>query len=305
MKNYFFLQFTIINRQLKAFGINPVIGQLLIIILFFVLSFLLFNKTEYAEYIYLLFALSFLSKINYSKRISFLKTIFSKHSFYKVRLVENLLISFPFTVVLLYYELYLTSSALLSLSVLLVFFESNNTISLVIPTPFYKTPFEFIIGFRNTFFLFPFSYFILYKAIENNNYNLALASLVFTLLISLNYYSKAEKEYFVWIDNKSSMLFIINKLKVSIIHSSILSIPLLVIILFAYNDYWQTTLFVQFVFYFYLATVVLAKYSAYPNNMSVPQGLILIVAILMPPVLLIIIPYLYIQSVKNLQDLLR
>jgi hypothetical protein len=42
MREYFILQFKIINRELIEFGLNPIIG----------LSFYLYLETEFAKYIY-------------------------------------------------------------------------------------------------------------------------------------------------------------------------------------------------------------------------------------------------------------
>ena len=52
MKYYFTLQYKMLNRHLKAFGLPPIIGYILAIIFFIGGSVYLFYKTEYAAYIY-------------------------------------------------------------------------------------------------------------------------------------------------------------------------------------------------------------------------------------------------------------
>ena len=58
MKEYFILQFKMINRQLTEMGIEPIIGYVIGLLVFVGVSIKLFEKTQYAEYIYIVLALS-------------------------------------------------------------------------------------------------------------------------------------------------------------------------------------------------------------------------------------------------------
>jgi hypothetical protein len=53
MKEYFILQFKMLNRQLTELGIEPVIGYLFGLFAFIGISIKLFEKTQFAEYIYI------------------------------------------------------------------------------------------------------------------------------------------------------------------------------------------------------------------------------------------------------------
>ena len=100
MKHYFTLQYKMLNRHLWAFGLPPIIGYLLAIILFVGGSWYIFSKTEYAAYIYAFFALSPLTYLSETKRIDFLKSCFSAQDYSKIRIAENLVLVFPFLIFL-------------------------------------------------------------------------------------------------------------------------------------------------------------------------------------------------------------
>jgi len=78
MKEYFQLQFKMLNRKMIDFGIPLLIGYTLLPLTFILLSNYLFEKTEYANYLYALIALSFVSKLSEPKRNDFLKSIFNR-----------------------------------------------------------------------------------------------------------------------------------------------------------------------------------------------------------------------------------
>jgi len=54
-----------------------------------------------------------------------------------------------------------------------------------------------------------------------------------------------------------------------------------------------------------LITIILAKYSAYPNEMSLPQGILFSLSLMLPPALFITIPLFYYQSIKSLTSILK
>ena len=57
--------------------------------------------------------------------------------------------------------------------------------------------------------------------------------------------------------------------------------------------------------YCYLLTVILAKYSAYPKKINLPQGILLALSLAMPPLLLVLVPFFYIQSKNRLKEILE
>ena len=78
MENYFKLQYSRLQRKLIEWGINPILGILIALILFLILSWFLFIKTDYAAWIYIMAAMSYLIKLNSKDRTEPIKAIFNR-----------------------------------------------------------------------------------------------------------------------------------------------------------------------------------------------------------------------------------
>lgn len=292
------------NRKLTDFGLNPIIGFILLLTGFIGLSIYLFSKTEFAEYVFILIALSFVSKLSETRRNDFLKYCFIDTEYQKLRLTENYIIALPFIAFLVYEQLFPSVILLTILTLLMALVNFNSTFNYTLPTPFYKRPFEFAVGFRSTFYLFFFAYFLTFMAISVGNFNLGIFALLLVFLVSLSFYSKPENEYYVWSFITTSKGFIIEKIKVGLVYSTILSIPILIVLGIFFLSEINTLLIFQLLGYVYLVTIILAKYSAYPNEMNLPQGILIGISLLFPPILIGIIPFFYLQSTKRLNDIL-
>jgi hypothetical protein len=68
MKVYFLLRFKMLNRKMIDFGLPLLIGYTLLPFVFVLLSNYLFEKTEFANYIYGLLAVSFVLKLSEPKK---------------------------------------------------------------------------------------------------------------------------------------------------------------------------------------------------------------------------------------------
>jgi hypothetical protein len=198
MKEYFILQYKMTNRKLKDFGLNPILGYLLILTSFLVLSIYLFHKTEFAQYAYILISLALTAKLSEIGRNDFLKLCFSDKHYKLVRVVENFAASLPFLIFLLYKQTLIGSVILIVVSLLLGLSSFKTSLNFTIPTPFYKKPFEFTVGFRNTFYIFPIAYILTFIAISVDNFNLGIFSLLLIFMVVIGFYPKPENEYFVW-----------------------------------------------------------------------------------------------------------
>jgi len=102
MKEYFILQFRMLNRNLRAFGINPLAGCVLTIAILAGISFYLYTKTEFAPYIVALGAIAIMYPLNEERRLEFLKMIFKVRDVYMIRILENLVIAIPFMIFLVF-----------------------------------------------------------------------------------------------------------------------------------------------------------------------------------------------------------
>ncbi len=305
MLEYFKLQYKISNRKWSDFGIYPLIGYILLLAGFIGFSMLLFHQTEFAPYIYMLIPLYFITNLNEIKRNDFLKICFSKKQYHKIRILENLISIFPFVCFLSYKTLFYPALFLAVLSIFLALLNFNTNYNITIPTPFGKKPFEFTVGFRNTFFLFIIAYIITSIAIVVDNFNLGIFSLMLVFLSILTYYLKPENEYFVWSYSLTPTRFLTDKIKTAFLFSFLLCIPILVALSIAYFEHIGILIFFTFLGYMYLTTIILAKYSAYPDDMDIPQIILIFIGVFVPFMLIVIIPYLAIQSTTKIKKILE
>ncbi len=304
MKYYFALQYKMLNRKLLAFGLPPILGYLFSMIAFLVLSYFLFIKTSYAIYLHAFIAVSFLSILSEKHRNDFLKSCFSDQAYLKIRAIENTLMVLPFCLFLIGMNAWLVAIVLLLIANILVFFNTNHQFNYTIPTPFYRFPFEFTVGFRKAFLVFPFAYFLLYMGIIANNFNLGIFTLLIIFGTCMSFYAKPEKSYFVWIFAQNPHQFLWSKIKIAIGYSSLLCLPILISLGIFFPDKIWIVIGLLCVGYLYLSAVILAKYAAFPKEISVPQGIIFSLGIWLPPLLLGIIPYFYKKAIQQLKLIL-
>jgi len=305
MKDYFQLQFKILNRKMIEFGLPLLIGYSLIIIVFILLSNHLFLKTEFAIYLYGLIALSVVSKLSHPKRNDFLKSIFNKNKYLKFRVVENLLYSMPFICFSIYKGQFLFVFVLIFFAIIMTLFNFSPNINITIPTPFGKNPFEFLVGFRKTFYVFPIAYLLTFISISVGNFNLGIFSILLIGGVCLSYHSKVENEYYVWNFNVSSKDFLIEKIKTCLINFTLLSLPVTVALsIFFFNEI-DNLILIVLLCYAYLIKIIFAKYSAFPNEMDLSQGVFIGISFMFPPILLVFIPIFYFRAIKKLNIILE
>jgi len=287
------------------FGIPLLIGYTLLPFVFILLSNYLFEKTEFANYVYGLFALSFVSKLSEPKRNDFLKSIFNKGKYKKLRILENIIYCLPFTLFLIYQKQFVFSAILNLCVIIIMLFNFSTNLDVTIPTPFSKKPFEFTVGFRKTFYVFPIAYFLTYISISVRNFNLGIFSMLLIGLTCFSYYSKIENEYFVWNYNLSSKEFLIEKTKMCLIYFTFLSLPIIVALSISFFREIDILIVFFLLCYAYLTTIIFAKYSSFPNEMNMSQGILIAISFIFPPILLIFIPLFYSQSIKKLNTILN
>lgn len=305
MKEYFLLQFKMLNRRMIDFGLPLLIGYILLPLVFLLLSNYLFEKTEFANYIYILLSISFVSKLNEPKRNDFLKSIFNKKKYRNLRIVENIMYCIPFTLFLVYKNQFIFSGILNILVILMTVFNFSTNVNVTIPTPFGKKPFEFTVGFRKTFYVFPIAYLLTYISISVGNFNLGIFSMLLIGLICFSYYSKIENEYFVWNFNLSSKEFLLEKTKTCLLYFTLLVVPIMIALSISFVDEIAIVMIFFLLCYIYLAAIIFAKYSSFPNEMNMSQGILIAMSFMFPPMLLIIIPFFYSKSIKKLNTILH
>lgn len=247
MKEYFKLQYTMNKRKLSD-GSRPIVGYLIALFILFAfvgLSIFVFKVIVYAPYLYALVPLFIISQLSEIKRNDFLKFHFENSQYRKVRILENVIITLPFAIFLLYKQEFYLIIFLVVTTILLALLNFKTAYSITIPTPFYKKPFEFTVGFRNTFFMFPIAYAIAIIAIIVDNFNLGIFALLLVFIPILTYYFKPEKVYFVWSHSLTATQFLIEKIKTAFLFSFCLCSPIILLLgIFYFENLGALLLFI-------------------------------------------------------------
>lgn len=294
-----------LNRKMIDFGLPILIGYTFLPLIFILGSNYLFTKTAFANYLFGLLALTVVSKLSEPNRNNFLKSIFSKKKYRNLRVLENIIYCAPFTLFLIYKKQFIFS-LLLNLAVIITaLFNFGTTLNITIPTPFSKKPFEFTVGFRKTFYMFPIAYFLTYISISVGNFNLGVFSILFMALICFSYYSEIENEYFIWNFKQSSKEFLLDKTKTCLTYFTLLTVPSIISLSISFYNEIAILMILFILCYAYLLTIILGKYSAFPNNMRLPQGILILMSFAFPPILFVVIPLFYSQSIKKLNTILK
>lgn len=305
VQHYFKLQLTRLKRQLIEFGINPVLGAVLIAAGFYGFSFYLFTKTTYANYLYCLIALNTVVPYSEKSRNHFLKFTYAASRYLQIRITENILTILPFIVFLCFKQDWYVALLLLVLSVIFCFINTGKIEPSAIPTPFYKKPFEFIVGFRKYLAGFVFAFFVTIMSVVYQNFNLGIFSLILVFLLCMTFYFEAENEFYVWVHQLNVNRFLLDKISTAVLFATLLSLPVAISLLIFFPTNFTSILIFQGAGYCYLITMILAKYSAYPKAMHLPQGILLALCISFPPLLAAAVPLFYLQSRKRLKAILE
>ncbi len=304
IRHYLRLQFSLLNRHISEFGLVPWLGYLLSFGLFIGFSFFIYSRTEYAPYLLLFGAFSVLLNIGERSRNDFLKSIFSAEKYRAIRLIENSIIALPFLITLSIKSDYWVAFITMLGAALMAFIQFSSWSNFTQPSPFGRWPFEFTAGFRKTFYLHLFAYFLTIMGIWVNNFNLGIFSLLVVFVVCLTYYSELEADYYIWIHAQKPKGFLWHKIKTSLFYSSILSLPICGALCGFYPHYSHIILAVQILGYSYLSCFILARYAAFPHPISLPQSILFAVCFVMPPLLLLVIPFFYRQSSQKLTRIL-
>jgi hypothetical protein len=305
MNYYLLLQYTIINRKFKDFGIHPLAGKAITIAAFIILSHFLFSKTEFAVYIYFVAAFSVLLNFTDQTRNDFLRLCFPGKEYFKIRLAENACVVLPFIIFLLIKTQFFMAFLMCCLALFTAVIKSNIKVQYTIPTPFSRKPFEFIKGFRNTFFLFGLYYFITVMAVLVGNFNLGIFTLLFVFMTILSFYIQPENPYYVWIFNLNPKRFLTKKIKTGFVHSAVLCFPVIAALAIFFPG--ELLIIAGFLLLGFISviTIIFAKYAYFPKEISPTQGILIALALYFPPMLLFVLPFFYLQSIKRLNEILE
>ncbi|MFK7904984.1 MAG: hypothetical protein AB8B69_07665 [Chitinophagales bacterium] len=304
MKFYFSLQYKRICRHLQAAGFNSYLGLVLIVLLFFALSYAFFERVPYPQYVYPFLAWSVVNAFGGIQRNEFLKNCFSEKDYPKIRLIENLIAVTPFFLFLIFKQEYLLALSIHPIAAGISCFNKVNRFQVVMPTPFYKYPFEFTMGFRQYYWLFAAAYLLTIISLVVGNFNIGAFCLLFIFLSCLGFYSKPEPLFYIWIHAATPAKFLKQKMGIAVLYSLVLSLPIFLSLLFFYPDNARIVLLFEALGIVYIFTVLLGKYAYYPSEVNVIPMILITLSIFLPPISLAVIPYFYFKAKQNLQYIL-
>jgi hypothetical protein len=276
-----------------------------LLFLFVLVSYFFFERIAFPSYIYASIGVLAVYILGTVKRNEFLKNLFTKEKYRKVRLIENALVIAPFVAFLVFKLHFIEAGGVLLVAAVFSLYNRVHHRFAVIPTPFYKNPFEFVVGFRRTYWVFLLAYTLAIIGFFVENFNLAMFALIVVFLACQNFYFRLEPHFYVWIHKQSPEVFLKNKMKTAVLYSFIMTAPLIValFILYPFNALWIGLLVV--VGTLYILVGVAGKYAYYPNELNVFQQIIIGVGIVFPPFSLILLPLFYVKSIKALKIYLK
>jgi len=120
----------------------------------------------------------------------------------------------------------------------------------------------------------------------------------------MSYYFRPEHKYFVWIYSENSKGFIKRKILSSFVCAFLLTGPGMISICLAFPEYIMATIALYATSYVFLASIILAKYSAFPDEISLPQGILYAISLWFPPMLIFVLPVFYKQAKRKLDLIL-
>ncbi|MFZ1358910.1 MAG: hypothetical protein WAS28_10485, partial [Saprospiraceae bacterium] len=156
----------------------------------------------------------------------------------------------------------------------------------------------------STILVFPLILFLLFQALQVHNFNLGVFALGLTFMVVFSYYFNVEERYFVWIFKESPARFLRKKIFIALFQASILTIPVCIICAIINVNYLPIILAIQLIGYIYLIVIILAKYASFPDAVSLPQTILLVISLFIPLLLLYTFPIFYKRSITCLNQIL-
>ena len=284
---------------------HPVVAIVMAVSFFVGASWLVMEQMDGGEWIMASLAAVLAFSLNTASKQELLLSIFNHRKYYQIRWIENMVGLLPFLLVLLSYQAYWFGLMLVPLATLMIFLPARSKVSLVIPTPFGRIPFEPIVGFRRWFIAIGLIYFVFVMGIRSENFNLAVVALPLLALLTMAFYYEPEEEQIVWNYRLGYKSFIRRKLVNSLVTYFLLSSAAVILLLVFHLDSLLVVLVVWFVGMVYLQLLILTKYTVYPNEIGISQAIYLAIALWLPVSLFYFFPAFNKQARTQLKGLLE
>jgi|688.fasta_scaffold180725_2 hypothetical protein len=304
IKSYFLLQLRLFNRKLRDAGIHPLVVYLFGIFGLVFLANAFFSSFAYASYAFVVFSLGMIAPLSNVTRNEFLLIVYGAQIKKLIRLFENTVLCIPFALVLIFFNAYQEAIVLLLAGSAMALFSYKINTHFSFPVPFAAGVFEYIIGFRKTFPVFILTLILTLIAILENNMNLGLFSMGLIIFTVMGYYFKPENEYLIWIFPESPNGFLWRKTNLAIKNLFLLLFPLTFLLLCFYPSEYQLLLTFLLVGGCLLSAIIMIKYASFPQEMNIPEYILLSLCVYFPPLVIGVMPFFYLRAKQNLKSLL-
>ena len=302
---YFRIMFLRLARHIHDFGLPPWVlwigGPVCLVIVHYVIF---QREPTFAPYIWTFLAFATVLHLNGTDRTSFLRQCFPSDTLPTIRVSEALLTLFPFAFLLLIDGEFIFAGAIVVFGLVVSLSPITVNLHLVIPSPFYKYPFEFTTGFRRWVLLILMAYLLGWVALGVDNFNLGLFSLLCLGLISLGFYSRSEPNYYVWIHRYDAPTFLWLKMRIALRHFVLLAFPSIVLLLIMDITRWWLVLLTVVICLLLVLICLLGKYAYYPAEIPIMPGLAIGFCVLFPPMVIVILPIFYRRALQNCRSIL-
>lgn len=268
---------------------------------FIIGSFRIIQLGDYGSWLYVGLSIYLFARFHNPELV---RSIFPNKVFRTLRLLEAIVYSLPFSIMLVLTQSYLQSMALPLLAMLSSQLNLKIRPSFTIPTPFYKYPFEFTVGFRRSWLLIMVCYILCAIGASVNNFNLSIFSVAVLYLTLLLFYTKPEDESFVWMHTRTPGAFLTHKVKIAILYSVLSSLPMIVAVMIFFTEQWLVIASVSIGGLLLPITGLLNKYAHYPYEAEFINAILIGSCLLFPPLFLIIVPFLANKALANLKTYL-
>ncbi|WP_148907445.1 hypothetical protein [Sphingobacterium allocomposti] len=301
--NYFQIQGKALKRHVVDAGFPAFVIVPAYIGLHVALYYLVVRSPSWGAYLVVLANFQSLFLLSDFKRNDFLKVVFSKTDYYRVRLFENILLCLGSMVLLVIAGNPILAVTIGGLCILFLFTPTTSIWKRRIPTPFAKKPFEFIIGVRKTWLLLGVLYLLAAIGLSVDNINLALFSMFCVVLCSASYYQDPEPLLLYWNQNRPPAKFLWYKIRRGVAQLCILWAPILLPFAVLHPAEAYKGVIVCLLGVMLIPYVILLKYAVYPRKINITEGTMLGLCLAFYPLVLALIPYYYFKAIQNLKNI--
>ncbi|HRI00268.1 MAG TPA: hypothetical protein PK006_04375 [Saprospiraceae bacterium] len=305
-QEYFKLQYKRIYRSLRDWGFSPLLSLFLIPIIGILFVFYIQYKTEYPGPVLIVLGTVLINGVNQKQKLDFLRNSLGDKLLGKIRLIEGLLIVIPLGLIcLLWLKDGISAMILLCIGVLQSLVRVDFFPKISFPSLYALWPFEFTVGFRKTWFILLFGLSLVFIAHQSENVNLVFLSILLGSICFISFYAEPEHEYYVWIFNTTINRFLLIKIWTAFVCSSLYYLVILGLSFLCFNKIEFPVLILIAFSYLILFEMILSKYANFPHPISIPDSILLIISIIVPPFVIFTIPFFYKKSVRHLKSWLQ